>query len=318
MNANTLRRPRGNRAALKTSRYDGKDFPSSGLNPSGLFPSPYSAVRASESLTSLPGSGQSPVSDASMLAPSTVESTQENMTDQEQSYRARMQELHHASSVDERGRTVAGPESQLSPEYEEILKEMKDIDPENSMAGVWNTDPYGSDPDVTMHYIECYFANDSLYHMFPQRRFLLWVQSCQTKSLEDKMLLYSMLTMGTVFSDRPDRLIAMRRYSRTARYAVERCQHSLSLQLAQSRIILSLWFYAVGALVRSWDSIGAVVRIVCGLRYNMESSGVIVDRSHVCEYGLHPQALMECRRRTFWVAYLMDVSYLDLWLELIG
>ena len=276
-------------------------------------------MRASESSTSLPGSGQSPVSDGPMITPSAADSTQESMSDPEKSFGSRMQGSLLASSADEPRRPVSGAESQLSPEYAEILMEMKEIDHGDSITEVWNTDPYGFDPDVTIHYMESYFANvnDSLYHMFPQRRFFLWLQSCQKKSLEDKMLLYSMLTMGTVFSDRPDRLIAMRRYSRTARYAVERCQHSLSLQLAQSRIILSLWFYAVGALVRSWDSIGAVVRIVCGLRYNMESGGVIVDRSHSCEYGLHPQALMECRRRTFWVAYLMDVSYLDIWFGLI-
>lgn len=235
------------------------------------------------------------------------------MTDQEQSYKARMRGPNVAA-FDDTKRPVAMSESQLPPSYADILMEIKEIDPEDSLAGFWNTDPYGVDPETTWHYMESYFSNvnDSLYHMFPRGRFSLWLQSSQIKSLEDKMLLYSMLTLGTVFSDRPDRLIAMRRFSRTARYAVERSQHSLSLQLAQSRIILGLWYYAVGALVQSWDSIGAAVRIVCGLRYNLESGGVIVDRSHICEYGLHPQALMECRRRTFWVAYLMDVSNLAL------
>jgi hypothetical protein len=209
---------------------------------------------------------------------------------------------------------VEGNSARATPDYTEILMEMRDLDPHDPLAHEWNTDPYENDAELTTHYVENYFTyvNDSLYYIFPRRRFLLWLRSCHTKSLEDKMLLYSMMTLGAIFSDRPDRLAAMKRASRTARYAVEHSRHNLSLQLAQSRIIMSLWYYAIGALEKSWDAVGAAVRTVCGLRYNVELGGVIVDRDRVCEYGLHPQALIECRRRTFWVAFLMDVSAIPL------
>lgn len=247
-----------------------------------------------------------------MLTPSVGDSTQENLIDSEQSNRARMQGLNIAAAgVDDPfKRPVASVGAHLPPKYADILMEAQETYSEDSLTTDWNTDPYALDPDTTTHYIESYFTNinDNLYHMLPRRRFLLWLQSCRSKTPDDKMLLYSMLTMGTVFSDRPDRLFAMKRFSRTARYAVERSQNSLSLQLSQSRIIMSQWYYAIGSLVQSWDSIGAAVRMVCGLQYNMESGGIMVDQSNACEYGLHPHALMECRRRTFWVAYLMDVS----------
>lgn len=244
-----------------------------------------------------------------MHIPSAVDSASE-IADSEKSYAARTQGLNIASaSVDEASQCIGSAEPHLVPKYAEILMDVNEIGSESSPVPVWNMDPYSLDPDTTMHYVESYFTNvnDTLYHTFPRRRFFLWLQSSQ-KSLNDKTMLYSMLTMGSIFSDRPDRLMAMRRYSRVAQHAVERSQHSLSLQLAQSRIILSLWYYAIGALVKSWDLTGAAARTVCGLRYNMESGGVIVDQSQAREYGLHPQALMECRRRTFWVAYLMDVS----------
>lgn len=32
-----------------------------------------------------------------------------------------------------------------------------------------------------------------------------------------------------------------------------------------------------------------------------------MNQDKTCEYGLHPQALIECRRRTFWVSFILDV-----------
>ena len=161
-----------------------------------------------------------------------------------------------------------------------------------------------------MHYVESYMAhvNDGLYHIFPSARFVLWLKSCPSKSTEDKMLLYAMMALGAVFSARPDRLMALRRYSRVARFAAMKSQYALSLQLAQSHLILGILYYATGSLVGSWDSIGAAARVVSGLRYNVEAGGVIVDQSQISSYGLHVQALIECRRRTFWVAFILEVS----------
>lgn len=201
-------------------------------------------------------------------------------------------------------------EPNACPDYSELLMEAKDIDPGDPLASDWNTDPYEADPESTNHYIENYFThiNDALYYVFPRARFFLWVRSCRTKSLVDKMLLYSMMTLGSVFSDRPAKMTALKRYSRTAQYAAEHSQHIFTLQLAQTRIIMSLWYYAIGALVKAWDSIGAAVRTVCGLRYNVELGGVTAGQTEECEYGLHPQALIECRRRTFWTAFLIEVD----------
>ncbi|PYI07978.1 C6 transcription factor [Aspergillus sclerotiicarbonarius CBS 121057] len=306
--------PRGHRAALKAtqlaSRYEPRDsFPPGSYAYGTTSYSPYSALRASESSASLPNtSSQSPRSEVSMLPPSAMEGPQDSVMDHEQ-YRFRMQGYSRSSvGAEDTARRLTDDFSFASHDYADILMEMKDPNPQDPIVSDWNTDPYEADAELTVHYVESYFThvNDRLYYMFPRKRFLLWLRSCQTKSLEDNMLLYSMMTLGSIFSDRPDRATALKKYSRTARYAVEHSRHSLSLQLAQSRIILGLWYYAIGALVRGWDIIGAAVRTVCGLRYNVESGGVIVDQSRPCEYGLHPQALIECRRRTFWVAFLMD------------
>lgn len=245
-----------------------------------------------------------------MLTPSAMEGPQDSVVDHEQ-YRLRMSGHGRLSiGAEDSARRLADDISLGSHDYSDILMEMKDLDPQDPLVSDWHTDPYEADPEAAVHYVESYFThvNDRLYYMFPRKRFLLWLRSCNTKTSEDTMLLYSMMTLGAVFSDRPDKVTALKRYSRTARYAVEHSRHALTLQLAQSRIIIGLWYYAIGSLVPAWDAIGSAVRTVCGLRYNVESGGVIVDQSRPCEYGLHPQALIECRRRTFWVAYLMDVS----------
>ncbi|BDD58782.1 hypothetical protein MAP00_004033 [Monascus purpureus] len=305
--------PRGHRAvkvshqAGQTSRSDAKDSRSSFSNSHSVPPNPFHSVnRTSNSPTSIP-SGPSPISESSIFTSSAPDGVHEGAPDGEIGHKAGLKGSNR-SSLELPQHQVESIGSYASPDFAELLMEVKHLDRDDPLTCDWNTDPYEADPELTTHYIETYFnyVNDTLYYMLPRGRFFLWLNSSRTKSLADKMLLYSMMTLGSVFSNRPDKLTALKRYSRTARYAIEHSQHLFTLQLAQSRIILSLWYYAIGALVKSWDSIGGAVRTVCGLCYNIESGGVTAGQTQVCEYGLHPQALLECRRRTFWVAFLVE------------
>lgn len=210
-------------------------------NNAGTSSSLYSVAMASESSISLPGTNsQSPLSDDSMLTPSAMDSNRESITDFDQQYATRLPQI----SCGNVNMPVYSTESASSgfTDYAEILTEIKDLDSHDPLANDWSVDPYTVDPESTIHFTETYFTfvNDRLYYMFPRKRFLLWLKSCHTKSLDDKMLVYCILALGCIFSDRPDRIAAMKKYSRTARYALEHSQHSLSLQLAQSRIIISL------------------------------------------------------------------------------
>ncbi|KAJ5649656.1 uncharacterized protein N7484_003379 [Penicillium longicatenatum] len=307
--------PRGSRGSMRasnstgpSSRYDMREGFSPGPHAaSDVSPSLYNMPRASNSATSLPGtSGHSPGSEGPL--PSATEGTYDTMTDAERAYRSRIYRTPRPIPVgDDTGTRASEHTETLRPEYSDIFGDLKDINADDPLAGSWNVDPYDSDPEMTTHYVESYFTSvNELYHIFPHARFVLWLKSCHTKSAEDKMLLYSMMALGSIFSDRPDRIGALRRYSRIARFAIQKSQHALSLQLVQSHLIMSLLYYATGSLVGSWDSIGAAGRAASGLRYNVESGGVIVDQNQACDYGLHPQALIECRRRTYWVAFILD------------
>ncbi|KAJ5442878.1 hypothetical protein N7445_004629 [Penicillium cf. griseofulvum] len=304
--------PRGNRPHMRGSAGpSGNSYARASHGALDVSPSLYDSVRASESATSLPGTTRhSPISEGSLVTPSGQEATYETMAEADRALRSRSYRLPSliTSADDAMGHPSPHIESTRSPEYSDILGELKDSNSDDPLAASWNLDPYESDPEAAIHYTECYFlhVNDGLYYMYPHGQFSLWLKTNPTKSADDKMLLYSMMALGSVFSDRLDKMAAMKRYSRIARFAINRSQHTLSLQLAQSHIIMSLWYYATGSLVGSWDSIGAAGRAVYGLRYNVESGGVVVNQSQKCDYGLHPQALIECRRRTFWIAFVLD------------
>lgn len=293
---------RGSHSTGPPGKYDAREGSSLGHYATSDV-SMYDLVRAPGSATPLSGlSGHSQVPDSPMVT-SLRTDHEETMPDAKRVYR----DLTHGG--DPLQRRAENVEAKRLPEYSDILDELREHNFDISLEGCWNIDPYEHDPEMTAHYVECFFSNlnDTIYHIFPRARFVLWLSSCREKSADDKMLLYSMMTLGSVFSDHPDRVVALRRYSRIARLAIQKRQHALSLQLAQSHIIMGLWYYAMGFVIGTWDSIGAAGRAVSALRCNMES-GIVADRNQICDYGLHPQAMMECRRRTFWVSFILDVS----------
>ena len=174
----------------------------------------------------------------------------------------------------------------------------------------WANDPYHVDPEITMHYIETYFMhiNAATYRLFPRKLFLDWVRSETVKSPDDLMLIYTMLAMGSVFSSRTERKHEGSLFGKIARFAVERSHGNYSLQLIQSRLLLAFYHFSMGDAHKAWDYGGMGFRVVSGLRLNVEDGITDIGDDDILDYGLNRHALEECRRRTFWAAYMMDVS----------
>lgn len=177
----------------------------------------------------------------------------------------------------------------------------------------WVNNPYLVDPDVTMHYMETYFShiNAATYRIFPRKHFLHWVKSETVKSSNDLMLIYTMLTMGTVFSSRSERNHEGPTFSKIAVYAVGKNHGNYSLQLVQSRLLLAFYHFSIGDTAKAWDYGGMGFRVASGLKLNLEEGVTDITEDEMIEYGMNRHALAECRRRTFWSAYMMDVSVLQ-------
>lgn len=192
----------------------------------------------------------------------------------------------------------------------DVLPDAVEMNNHNTNFRHWATDPFETESEIASHCLDMYLqcVNDRLLHLMPKGPFWRWAKFSRSKSLDDKMLLYSMLAIGSMFSHRPDRVNVGEHFLTIARYAADQSQHRLTLQLAQSRLILSLWYSAIGALDTAWDFIRTAAKAVCDLGYNRETSGIAVNTSADLEYHLQPHALAECRRRTFWAVFILDVG----------
>jgi Fungal specific transcription factor domain len=179
------------------------------------------------------------------------------------------------------------------------------------LAGAhWTMDPYRISP-LTMEYLNLYFAhiNQATYYMLPKAPFMTWVRDFPDKSFDDKMILYTLMAMGCRFSGHTESIAHGKKFLQIARHAEQSSFGRFTLQLVQTRLVLALLHFSLGNCSEAWDYCGTAVRAVCGLKYNTED-GVTEEPHADCDYGLNTKTLAECRRRTFWSAYVMDVSLL--------
>lgn len=174
----------------------------------------------------------------------------------------------------------------------------------------WENDPYQVDQEITGQYLENYFTyiNNATYQMFPRKPFLNWVYLSERKSPGERMTLYALLAVGSIFSKRPDREYEDLMFARIAERALEQSHSKFTLHLAHSRLLLSLYNFSIGETQKAWDFGGAAIRAASGLRFNLENECCAVNECDEIDYGLEKAALAECRRRCFWAAYMADVG----------
>ncbi|ORX97169.1 hypothetical protein BCR34DRAFT_168645 [Clohesyomyces aquaticus] len=180
------------------------------------------------------------------------------------------------------------------------------------LALQWEQDPHETNPVLTLHLLDLYFLHTgrATYGLFPRKPFLKWVETNNEKNQDQLMLLYSVLAMGSIFSNDPEKRSVGRRFAAIAAYATEKRFGKFTLQLCQSRLMLALYNFARGKAQEAWDFCGAGLRAISALKLNTEEGvkDLPEDSTGDLDYGFDRRTLEECCRRTFWSGFLMDVS----------
>ncbi|KAK4539714.1 hypothetical protein LTR36_010425 [Oleoguttula mirabilis] len=180
-------------------------------------------------------------------------------------------------------------------------------------ALTWEEDPYNVDREIVLHLLELYFThiNSATYCLFPRNAFIHWVRTCVDKCLNERMVLYAVLAVASVFAD--DQLSGFgKRCAQIAKDAISAQLGHHNMFVVQARLLVGIYHFARGAYGVAWDYSGSAIRASTSpdLRLNDEK-----DRDQEYgeslgsvrkEFGFTTNQLKECKRRTFWSCFLMD------------
>lgn len=171
-------------------------------------------------------------------------------------------------------------------------------------------DPYRVEPHGTMLFLDLFFAQctrESVM-LFPRQAFTRWVKGCKAKCQREIMVLYSVLALGSAFSSGQFSLFA-RVCTETATRATLSLYGRFSLPVIQARLLLGAYNDLKGKEGLAWDYNGSALRAIGAMKLNTEEGcGDGLDEYARPLFSFNQEQLRECRRRTFWSAFLMDVS----------
>ncbi|KAH7323959.1 fungal-specific transcription factor domain-containing protein [Rhexocercosporidium sp. MPI-PUGE-AT-0058] len=177
---------------------------------------------------------------------------------------------------------------------------------QSSLTQEWQTNPFSTHPMLVGELITVFFKHipETAYSMFPEGPFKAWVLSVSEKSADELMLVYTVLALGTVFSQKSEHRVFGAQFAAVSRFA---CDNSrFSIQLVQSRVLLALYYFANNKAEDAWDFCGAALRAASGIKLNLEIEKTDDAYRKSFPYGLTRAGFAECRRRTYWSCYLMD------------
>ena len=181
--------------------------------------------------------------------------------------------------------------------HSESRSERHKTRPEISFA--FDVDPFLANPRLTMHFVKEYFkhVNSHIYVLFQTKISLHWIEHCQTKTSDDRMLLYAMLAAGAAFSPSKSYESYEYQFKNIAEVALDR-NDSSGLQSVQTQLLLSMVEHTLGQLDRSRELSISAIRMA----YKASMSEEVETEDPI--FGMDLAAHLECRRRTFWLAVM--------------
>lgn len=186
----------------------------------------------------------------------------------------------------------------------------------DQLANGWSQDPYQVDPMMTIHLIRLYLKhiNTTTYSLYPDEAI---IQEAMRKGVrrdaDERMLGYAMLALGAVFSDDADERNLAKTFAGIATHAAtERRIGHTTIYLAETRLLLALYYFSQGKVGEGFDWSGQAIRSVIQLGLHTEEGIRDVPEEMLERYNHLGDAtrpiLEEFRRRMFWSVFLMDVS----------
>lgn len=116
------------------------------------------------------------------------------------------------------------------------------------------------------------------------------------------MLIYSILAVGVALSGGPKNIA--NEYAQIAHYAQHRA--ACSLQLAQARLLLALYYLSLSRLNDANELISGAISASIDLQLNLELEKSIEADLTDFPYGLQRDGYSESRRRTYWACFVME------------
>ncbi|KAF4849127.1 putative transcriptional regulatory protein [Colletotrichum siamense] len=209
-----------------------------------------------------------------------------------------------ASEPPSLNRTPEAPRASLSWQHRQPY-ELPPIQ-DHLLNRAWQSDPYVSDPESISTLISSFFVHtDSTMALrfLPETAFKSWVTgNAYIKSPGDLMLIYSILAVGVALSGGPKNIA--NEYAQIAHYAQHRA--ACSLQLAQARLLLALYYLSLSRLNDANELISGAISASIDLQLNLELEKSIEADLTDFPYGLQRDGYSESRRRTYWACFVLE------------
>ncbi|CAH0024151.1 unnamed protein product [Clonostachys rhizophaga] len=179
--------------------------------------------------------------------------------------------------------------------------------PDDVLHRAWQTDPFVTDPQSIKAVVSQFFSHvdgTMVLTLLPERSTRAWVtDSTRRKLPEDLMLLYSILAVGVALSGGPKHIAF--EYAQVAQYAQKGMQFNC-LQLAQSRVLLGLYYVSVGRKREANELMSAAAATVASLQLNLELDNSNEASISSFPLGLNRAGYCEARRRTIWSLFMLE------------
>uniref|UniRef100_A0A8H7NGN9 Xylanolytic transcriptional activator regulatory domain-containing protein n=1 Tax=Bionectria ochroleuca TaxID=29856 RepID=A0A8H7NGN9_BIOOC len=179
--------------------------------------------------------------------------------------------------------------------------------PDDVLHRAWQTDPFVTDPQSIKAVVSQFFSHvdgTMVLTLLPERSTRAWVTDPTRRKLpEDLMLLYSILAVGVALSGGPKHIAF--EYAQVAQYAQKGTQFNC-LQLAQSRVLLALYYVSVGRKREANELMSAAAATVASLQLNLELDNSNEASISSFPMGLNRAGYCEARRRTIWSLFMLE------------